>query len=340
MFNKLYDKVKEIFLKNYRFMIFLFVIVVLFTIKLPYTIDAPGGYINVTKRIEISDSYKSKGSFNMAYVSEVNATIPTLIYALINKNWDISKNEDILLENETVEDLLFRNKLALKEANNNATIVAYTKAGFDCNIMSHELYVAYIDKEAETTLKVGDLIVNVEGKDITSKTEISDIIASKKIGDQVKFKVLNDNKEYERTAYIKDINGEEIVGIIIYEILELDTNPPIQIKTENSESGPSGGLMTALAIYNALVEDDITKGEIIIGTGTIDSKGNVGSIGGVKYKLIGAVKGKAKIFIVPNGENYLEAMDLKNKNDYDIEIVGVSTFDEALEFLENYNKKS
>lgn len=336
MFNKLYDKIKEIFLKNYRFLIFLFVMVILFTIKLPYTIDAPGGYINVTKRIEIDNAYQSDGSFNMAYVSEVRATIPTVLYALLNKNWDVSKNEDILLENETVEDLLFRNKLALKEANNNATIVAYTKAGLDYNIINQELYIAYVDEEADTTLKVGDLIISIDGKDVTSKLEIGSIIETKKNGERIDFKVLNDNKEYERTAYIKEIDGEEIIGIIIYEILELETNPSIKIKTESSESGPSGGLMTSLAIYNSLVEEDITNGKTIVGTGTIDAEGNVGSIGGVKYKLLGAVRENAKIFIVPNGENYLEASNLKDKNNYDIEIVGVSTFDEALAFLEDY----
>lgn len=315
-------------------------ITILFTIKFPYTIDAPGGYINVTKRIEIDNGYESSGSFNMAYVSEVSATIPTLFYAWLNPNWDISKNEDILLENETVEDLLFRNKLALKEANNNAIMVAYRKAGFDYEIVEQKFYVAYLDTSSETDLKVGDLIIEVDGKKIADKNEISQIIASKNIGDEINFKVKNDNKNYERIARVKEIDNSKVVGIVIYELLELKTDPVIKIKSSSSESGPSGGLMTALAIYNSLVEEDITNGEIIIGTGTIDSKGNVGSIGGVKYKLLGAIKGKAKIFIVPNGENYLEAMELKEKKDYDIEIVGISTFDEALEFLENYNKKS
>ncbi|MCI8778420.1 MAG: PDZ domain-containing protein [Bacilli bacterium] len=340
MFNKLYDKIKEIFLKNYRFLIFLVLIFIIFTIRLPYTIEAPGGYINVTKRIEMDNAYTSKGSFNMAYVSEVSATLPTLFYAWLNPNWDISKNEDILLENETIDDLLFRNKLALKEANNNAIMVAYRKAGFDYEIVEQKFYVAYLDATSETDLKVGDLIIEVDGKKIADKSEISQIVASKDIGDEIKFKVKNNNKNYERIARVKEIDNSKVVGIVIYELLELKTNPVIKIKSSSSESGPSGGLMTALAIYNSLVEEDITKGNIIIGTGMIDSKGNVGSIGGVKYKLLGAIKGKAKIFIVPSGENYLEAITLKEKNDYDIEIVGVSTFDEALEFLENYHKKS
>lgn len=337
MFSKLYDKVKEIFLKNYRFLIFLILIVILFTIQFPYTIEAPGGYINVTKRIEMEDAYESEGSFNMAYVSEVSATIPTLIYAWLNPNWDISKNEDILLENETVEDLLFRNKLALQEANNNAIMVAYNKAGCNYKVIEQKFYVAYLDKEAETDLKVGDLIVEVDGKKISDKAQISQIISEKNSGEEIKFKVKNNNKSYERTAIVKQINDSKAVGIVIYELLELETDPKINIKSNSSESGPSGGLMTSLAIYNSLISEDITKGNTIIGTGTIDSQGRVGSIGGVKYKLLGAVKNKAKVFIVPNGENYLEAIALKEKYDYDIEIIGVSTFDETLDFLKNYN---
>lgn len=337
MFNKVYDKKEKNFFKKYKLFIFLIILSIIFMIKLPYTIDAPGGYINVTERIKLDGSYDSDGSFNMAYVTEVNATIPTILYALLNPNWDISKNEDILLENETVEDLLTRNKLALKEANNNATIVAYEKAGYNYNINSQNFYVVYLDKNAETNLKIGDMILEVDSKKISSKEEISEIIKEKNVGEKVNFKVKNNDSYYDRTATVVNINDSKAVGIIVYEILDLETDPKLTIKTNSSESGPSGGLMTSLAIYNCLVKEDITKGHTIVGTGTIDSEGNVGSIGGVKYKLIGALRKKAKIFIVPNGENYLEAAKLKEENNYDIEIVGVSTFDEALDFLKNYD---
>ena len=100
------------------------------------------------------------------------------------------------------------------------------------------------------------------------------------------------------------------------------------------ETGPSGGLTIALDIYNHLVEEDITKGYKIVGTGTIDKNGLVGEIGGVKYKLQGAVKDNADIFIVPK-ENYEEAITEKNKHNYKINIISVSTFDEAIEKLKN-----
>lgn len=339
MFNKLYDNLKNFFLKNSRFFIFFIILAILFTIEFPYRVEIPGGYINVTERIEIEDSKISKGSFNMAYVSELSGTIPTLLIAFFNPNWDVSKNEDVLLENETIEDLIFRNKLALKEANNNATIVAYEKAGFDYEIKSKEFYIAYLDKNAKTDLRIGDSIIEVDNIKIESKEQISKIIETKKIGDIVNFKVLNDDKEYKRKAEVVNVDDTKIVGIAAYEMMELETDPKIEIINEESESGPSGGLMTALAIYDSLIDEDLTNGNTIVGTGTIDANGNVGSIGGVKYKLLGAVKNKSKIFIVPNGENYDEAIKLKKGKNYDIEIIGVSTFDDALENIKEYNKK-
>ena len=93
--------------------------------------------------------------------------------------------------------------------------------------------------------------------------------------------------------------------------------------------------MTTLAIYDSLIEKDLTKGLKIVGTGTIDIEGNVGEIGGVKYKLKGVVNNKADIFFVPNGKNYEDAIKIKKEKGYNIKIVGVSTLDEAIEYLEN-----
>ena len=90
-----------------------------------------------------------------------------------------------------------------------------------------------------------------------------------------------------------------------------------------------------LAIYDALMEEDFTKGKTIVGTGTIDEYGNVGSIAGVKYKIIGASEEGADIFFVPIGENYEEAIKVKKEKKLKINIVPVSTFDDALEYLLN-----
>ena len=93
------------------------------------------------------------------------------------------------------------------------------------------------------------------------------------------------------------------MGIIIGLKYDYETEIPVEIKMRNKESGSSGGLMMALAIYNSLTQKDISHGKNIVGTGTIDIEGNVGEIDGIKYKLLGAKKKHADIFFVPT-ENY------------------------------------
>ena len=48
---------------------------------------------------------------------------------------------------------------------------------------------------------------------------------------------------------------------------------------------------------------------------------------------MGAVKEGAEIFLVPE-ENYKEAIDVKKEKGYDIEIVSVKTFNDAVNYLE------
>ncbi len=335
MFNKLYENMKKFLRLNYKYVLFFIICVSLFTIRFPYYINTPGGLINVMDRVSIENSYESKGSLNMAYVTEVKATIPTLVFSLFNKDWDVLKEEDLTYENESIEDAYFRDHLLLQDSINNAIIVGFKKAGKNVEVTSSSLVITYVDENSKTNLKVGDEIVSIDNIPITTTEEVSEILKGKNEDDEITIKVINKNKEDEKYAKLIKEDNRIIIGVMITEKKEIETIPKVELKFKKSESGPSGGLMTALSIYNYLTEEDITHGKKIVGTGTIDEAGNVGSIGGVKYKIKGAVKNKAEIFLVPNGENYKEAMELKRKNNYKIKIVGVSTIDDALNYLKN-----
>jgi PDZ domain-containing protein len=63
--------------------------------------------------------------------------------------------------------------------------------------------------------------------------------------------------------------------------------------------GPSAGMMFALGIYDLLTSGDLGGGAKIAGTGTIDGQGNVGPIGGIAQKLVGARRAGAQWFIAP-----------------------------------------
>lgn len=339
MIKKILNNIIRI-VKNYLFIIISFIVTFfILTFPLPYYIETPGGIINVNERIEIDNSKEINGSFNMVYVGELRATIPTLIIAKFNKNWDIIKNEEVVASNESEKDMYLRDRLYLDEANRNAIIVAYKKANKEISITNERLIVTYIDELAETDLKIGDEIISINDEKITSKEQLKNILAQKEVGDTVNFNILRDNKELVTSAKIIEYDNNKIIGILITEDKDIETNPNIEINFKKSESGSSGGLMMALTIYNLLVDEDITKGYKIIGTGTIDKNGKVGSIDGIKYKLKVAVDEKADIFFVPNEKNYEEAIKLKEENNYNINIVSVETFDDALTYLENKKHK-
>lgn len=332
MFAKIYEKIKRYIKDNYKFLISLLVIVILFTAELPYVIYTPGGIVELNDRIEIEDGYESKGSLNMSYVSLLKGKIPLLAVSFLFKDWDIVSSKEITSDDQSVDELLKLEKLYMQSSIDNATIVAYNYAGKEINIKKREKNIVYITNEADTDLEIYDKVLKVEGKTIETVEEIKEIINTKNAGDSIEILVERDGKEVSTKSKIYDVNGELKVGIMFLETFELETNPEITVKTKSQESGSSGGLMLSLAIYNELTEKDITKGKRIVGTGTIDVLGNVGEIDGVKYKILGAVKNKADVFICPK-ENYEEAMETKKDHNLDIEIKAVETFTEAIEYL-------
>ncbi len=331
MLNKLYEQIKKYIKKEYKFLITLLIIFLLATIRLPFYIDMPGGIINISERIKIDDKNKLNGTLNFAYVSEMEATIPTFLISKINKDWDILKKEEVLY-NYTKEEMEFIDKLSLKEAVSNAQYSAFKEANEQFNIENEKIYITNIFKEAKTDLKIKDQIIKID--DIEIKT-IEDVkkLNEYEPGTKVKITVINDKKEYTREAELISYEGKTIIGVGIKETFDIVSNHDIKINYNKKESGPSGGLMTALTVYSYLTDTDLAKNKTIVGTGTIDKEGNVGEIGGVKYKLIGAVKNKADIFLVPNGENYEEEIKIKEEKKYNIKIIGISTLKEAIDEL-------
>ena len=294
MLNKIYEKIKKFILENYKFMIILIVLVFTFTYEFPYVVYTPGGIVNLEKRIDVEKKVEKKGSLNMSYVTLRKGNIPSILLSFVIPDWDLLKESEVTIDDESVDDLLKMEKLYMTSSIDNATILAYKKANKEIKITNNVNNVIYIDDLAKTDVQVYDQIISVDGNNISDINDLKKYISTKNENDIVYFKV----------------------------------------KTKASESGSSGGLMLSLAIYNSLIDEDITKGKKVVGTGTIDINGNVGKIDGVKYKILGAVKNKADLFICPK-ENYDEAIRVKKNHNLDIKIISVETFDEAIEYLNN-----
>ena len=339
MLNKVYLRLKEFMKEYYKTIIFLIVCYFVFTFPLPYYIYAGGGTIDINDRVEINNSETSSGSLNFAYVKELEGNVASFILGNIIPSYDIEKKDNVSLnEDESNEDIMFRNKIYLENANQTAIMLAYKKAEKKVSIKSKHFYVIYVEDKVEDGLRVGDELLKVNGKDIENVEDYTNEIQIHEAGEKIKVTVKRDDKEIDVKATVKEGEDYKVTGVSVSTIYEYKTNPKVKLNFKDSEGGPSGGLMLTLAIYDKLTKGDLTNGLTIVGTGTISSDGTVGEIGGVKYKLNGAIKADADIFLVPKGDNYKEALKEKEKHDYDIEIKAIGTFDEAVEYLENLKK--
>ena len=322
---------KKFLKENIVFLLSMVFILVIFNIRLPYYISAPGGVIDISDRISYDEKEEYEGSLNMLYVTEYVATIPTYLMSYINKDWD---REEIVKSkvssDESVKDIDARNKIMLDNSLDNAKYVAYKASGMDVNVTKvvHQVVGKVIDND----FLVGDQVLKVNGENIESFDDVKEIINNSKIGDELVVNIIRDGKERVIKEKIREVDGSKALGIILMTDYDYEVSPEVEINFRKSESGSSGGLMMALTIYSAISGEDILKGRDIAGTGTIDINGNVGAIAGVKYKIMGAYKNDMDVVLVPR-DNYEEAISVKNEKGYDMEIVSVDTFMDAINYL-------
>ena len=107
-------------------------------------------------------------------------------------------------------------------------------------------------------------------------------------------------------------------------------------------------LNQALYIYEQLTGCKLTSKIKVAGTGTIDTNGNAGLIGGIKQKIYIANACNVDVFFVPvdmsrekeeeqysNWNDALEAVSFLNKlGQNDMKVVPVKNLDEIISYLE------
>ncbi len=162
---------------------------------------------------------------------------------------------------------------------------------------------------------------------------------------KLKLTILRNKKE-------KQVDGKLIniprlkkhgIGITLLDNTEIITKAHLKICTPDI-GGPSAGLMFTLACYQVFTHKRLSMHKKIVGTGTIEADGHVGTIGCIKQKTIAAARANADIFLVPaeclQGEkksqtNYQIALKTAKKLKTKMKIVPVYNFRDAINYLKN-----
>ena len=236
----------------------------------------------------------------------------------------------------------------MRNAKNDAYFVALEKLGYPATIdwgpaIIQQLSCFETDdagrctkrSSADGVLQAGDTITSIDDTPVATLPDLSPAINAHQAGDTVTVGFTRDGKPQtgEITLIAAPDDGRPLIGVQMQDTRIVTIPDDIEIDFETNDiGGPSAGLAFTLTLIDRLSEGDLTGGQKVAVTGTIDVDGNVGAIGGLQSKASAVQQAGAKYFLVPTNQGDADIAAAR-KAAPDVEIIPVKTIDEALAAL-------
>lgn len=315
---------------------------VAFLAPMPYVVMSPGvtentlGAFGGRAVISISGhrTYPTTGNLNMTTVSVTSADysvrLPQVLEAWWSSDQIVLPRDVIYPPSQTVQQVQKRNSQEMLDSQSEAVVAGLAEAGISA--LRATVTKVLPATPADGLLQPGDQIVSVDGTRIASTAQASAAITKLTPGSPVTIGLLRSGEPKTvavRTEPLPADPAKSRVGIELSDAY----HPPFKVAINLGQEigGPSAGLMFSLAIYDKITPGSLTGGRFVAGTGTIDSAGTVGEIGGIQQKIAGAYDAGAKYFLVP-AANCAEAGASSLADN--IELIKVGTLDAAVQALE------
>ncbi|MBU5595383.1 PDZ domain-containing protein [Amphibacillus sp. MSJ-3] len=325
------------------YLLFIIFIFIFSYLPLPYYIYSPGTADPLTPVVHVESGTESEGNLYLVTVRGGQATPLSLLIASLSRYQDIHPLEEVFPEGYDREDYMEAQLQLMESSQEAATVVAYQEANEEIDIQYEGVYVVSVleGMPAEKVLQAADKIIEVENTKVKDADHLIEIVDKYQVGDELTFVVDRDGEQIETTIELVPFpNQPDQHGIGIQLVTNRKVNVDRSVEFSSGDiGGPSAGLILTLEIYDQLIDDDLTKGLDIAGTGEIDYEGNVYRIGGVDKKVIAADREGCDIFFVPfehgsEDSNYQVAKETAEAIGSDMEIVPVDSFQDALEYLQ------
>ncbi len=314
---------------------------------LPYFVKTPGSAEAVKTRVSVESSdWQEKGDF--LFTTVLQHIKPSILeYAFVRVKEKYTETVPVEQAIGNVSDVDAYNQLTewmRVDSEASAVMAAYDYLNKPLQVEETGVIIRSFLKDtlASRKLHEGDIVTGIEGKPIRNSEELALQLKNRKPGDAVKVQIQRGKKTLEETVTLvklDDGGGASRAGIGFYFSPVRKALPDIPVKFKLDDiGGPSAGLMLTLDIVSKLEQKDYTRGLKIAGTGTIDAKGNVGQIGGIRYKLVAASREGAAYFLCPKDVlttdgNQKEAEAFLQDYSTKMKLVPVATLKEAAAFL-------
>lgn len=295
----------------------------------------PGPVRDVERLVDVSDAqtYSSEGELLLTTVSvDPQVTFVEMLQSQFDDTTAIVFKEEVT-GGQSFDELLDAQRDQMLDSKRRAQEVALAALGLG---RPEGDGARVSDTEdgapADGKLRAGDVIRAVDGTSVSTTCDVGREIDDHEVGEEVEITVERNGSTETillETASFPQDPEEPYIGIYMTDV-NYRFDPGIEVEFDTGKiGGPSAGLMMALALYDRLTPDDLTSGRKIAGTGEIDCDGGVRAIGGIEQKVAGAERAGADVFLAPEGN-----ADAARKVADEIEIVSISDFTEAVEYLE------
>lgn len=301
-------------------------------VPVPYITVEPGSATDVLDLISVQGAprYEASGEFLFLTVSLSQRVTPFgAVLAWLDPDVELVR-EQLYTGNRSREELTRINLAVMEESKLVAIKVALERLGHEVQTVGGGALITDVlpERPAAAQLRVGDLVVGVDGQPVDLARDVIDAVRAREPGDAITLTVDRDGTERTLTvATVEGDDGEAQIGISLANNFDFQFPFDVDINT-GRVGGPSAGLAFSLAVIDELTEGELTGGTVVAVTGTIEPDGSVLPVGGIEQKTVAARQAGATLMLVPDGEAQ-QAERLAG----DMEVRAVATLDDALRAL-------
>jgi PDZ domain-containing protein len=306
-------------------------------VPVPYVAQVPGPTYNTLGdidgepviTIEGHERPETSGNLNLTTVGVSGGGL-SLVQAV--RGWfddevSVVPEESVYPPDRSEEETRKANREAFLTSEEAATSAALGHLGYPDKVVVRGLAE---DSPSADALEEGDAVEAVDGRPTPDLDTLTDVLTDIPPGSEVEVEYLRLGEAGTVTITTADAPDRDgsLLGISVREMPSAPFDVDIQVE---DVGGPSAGLMLTLGIIELAGDEDLTGGDIVAGTGTIDEEGAVGPIGGITLKVLAAEDLDADLFLVP-AENCAE---LLAAGDPPVPTARIATLDDALTALDD-----
>lgn len=301
-------------------------------VTIPYYTLGPGPARNVAQLVHVDGQrvYPSDGGFFLTTVAVSTREISLFegLVAWLDPAVSTISRKQLVPPGLTDQQYSQYNALDMEVSKYGAILAAMHAVGVDSPLVPGARVIGVAGGfPADGHLKQGDLIVGVDGHEVTDPEAAVDRLGAKPVGSVVEVEFVRDSEHMTTNVKtiaspLKEQNGAPVIGVRLASAFLLPFG--VTIDSQNI-GGPSAGLAFALSIVDAVTPEDLTRGHLVAVTGTILGDGTVGPVGGVEFKVRAAEREGADVFLVPSME-----VDQATKVAKGIKVIGVDTLAAAI----------